>query len=329
MNLRLYSKLIASTLLVGLPYVSTTAHGGMVIGDTPLRGNPHVAVGIPQPDNDAAIIVSRKQYVVSWDYEQRTPNWVAWNINKRALGDAPRSDVFRLDRDLDEVLVDQNLTSVGPNDYRASCLDRGHQVPSGDRTATARDNEATFLMSNIMPQSAHLNRRTWVSLERFLRRQVLENGQHVQVYAGTVVDPKGHAIGPNEDIKVPLRNFKIAVLMPASRDAPPRDAMSFFVVDFPNVTSRGTNPVTDHEQACYDSDHTVRLDESNRQAIWRPHLSTLARVEKQSGIDFSFLKDLHEMTAAEVDDLITAEAKRGIAPAQEPLTPAPSAASTP
>jgi endonuclease G len=324
-NLRLYSKLIASTLLVGLPLVSTTAYGGMVIGDTPLRGNPHVAVGIPQSETDTSIIVSRKQYVVSWDYEQRTPTWVAWNLNKRALGDAPRSDVFRLDRDLDEVLVDQNLNSVGPNDYKTSCLDRGHQVPSGDRTASARDNEATFLMSNIMPQSAHLNRRTWVSLERFLRRQVLENSQHVHIYAGVVVDPKGHAIGPNEDIKVPLRNFKIAVLMPASRDAPPRESMSYFVVDFPNVTSRGTNPVVDHEQACYDSEHTVRLDEANRQSLWRPFLSTLARVERQSGIDFSFLKDLHEMTAAEVDEMIDAEAKRAIAPLQEPLKIAPMA----
>jgi hypothetical protein len=93
--------------------------------------------------------------------------------------------------------------------------------------------------------------------------------------------------------------------------------MRFFVVDFPNVTSRGTNPVVDHEQACYDSDHTVRLDESNRQAIWRPFLSTLSQVEKESGIDFSFLRDLREMTATEVDELITAESKRSFLPPVE------------
>ncbi len=322
MNLRLYSKLFTSTLLVGLSAVSNAVYGGMVIGDTPLRVNPHVELGVPEPELDQSIIVSRKQYVVSWDFEQRIPAWVAWTLNKRTLGDAPRSDVFRLDRDLDEVLVDQNLTSVGPNDYKASCLDRGHQVPSGDRTATTRDNEVTFLMSNIIPQSAHLNRRTWVSLERFLRRQVLEHGQHVHVYVGAIADPKGVAIGPNKDIKVPSRNFKIAVLMPAVREKPPRDAMKFFVVDFPNVTSRGTNPVIDREQACYDSDHTVRLDESNRQAIWRPYLSTLARVERLAGIQFSFLKDLHEMTPAEVDELIAAESKSYLSPQEREPAPA-------
>jgi endonuclease G len=316
-SLRLFYKLITATLAVVVSFNSTTAYGGMVIGDMPLRDNPHVEIGIPLSQTDTSIIVSRKQYVVSWDYEHRTPEWVAWNLNKRVLGDVVRSNVFRLDRDLDEALADQNRESVGPNDYKASCLDRGHQVPSGDRTATTPDNEATFLMSNIIPQSAHLNRRTWVSLERFLRRQVLENSQHIQIFAGSVVDPKGRAIGPRDDIQVPLKNFKIAVLMPASRNTPSRKSMRFFVVDFPNVTSRGTNPVVDHEQACYDSDHTVRLDESNRQAIWRPFLSTLSQVEKESGIDFSFLRDLREMTATEVDELITAESKRSFLPPVE------------
>jgi DNA/RNA endonuclease G (NUC1) len=182
-------------------------------------------------------------------------------------------------------------------------------VPSGDRTASTIDNEATFLMSNIMPQTAHLNRRTWVSLERFLRRQVLEYGKHVQVYTGVVPGTDGDVIGPNNDILVPKRNFKIAVLMPAARTTPSRSEMSFFVVNFPNLTSTGTNPVTDHVQACYDSDHTVRLEDENRQALWRPFLSNLSRVESDSGIDFKFLHGIREMTRQEVDDLITAEFK--------------------
>jgi DNA/RNA endonuclease G (NUC1) len=165
-------------------------------------------------------------------------------------------------------------------------------------------------MSNIMPQSAHLNRRTWVSLERFLRRQVLEQGQHVQIYSGIVPNPKQHAIGPNADIQVPLKNFKIAVLMPASRDRVSRDEMRFFVANFPNTTSAGTDPVTDREQACYDSAHTVRLDEGNRQPYWRRHVSTLDQVERESGIDFSFLHGIHELTPGEIDDLIQNELTR-------------------
>lgn len=306
MNPRLHQKLKNTTLAVALSIFSGAVYGGVVVGDTPIDDNPQVVMGLPDSKSETSITVSRKQYVISWDYKRRNPEWVAWTLNKRLLGDVTRSNVFRLDRDLDEALSDHNMESVTPSDYKGSCLDRGHQVPSGDRTASDLDNESTFLMSNIIPQSAHLNRRTWVSLERFLRRQVLENNQHIQIFAGAIRDPKGSAIGPDQDIHVPLANFKVAVFMPNKREQGKGQAR-FFVANFPNVTSKGTNPVTDHKQACYDSEHTVRLDEANRQAYWRMYLTKLNEVEKASGIKFDFLETAHEMTAKEVDDLIVQE----------------------
>jgi DNA/RNA endonuclease G (NUC1) len=307
-NLRFSNKLMSMALALASLSFAGAIYGGVVVGDTPIDDNPQVVLGLPTSVNDSSITVSRKQYVISWNFERRIPEWVAWSLNKRLLGSVTRSNVFRLDRDLDEALVDQELDSVGPNDYKGSCLDRGHQVPSGDRTATDPDNESTFLMSNIMPQSAHLNRRTWVSLERFLRRQVLENNQIVQIYAGAIPEAQGNGIGPKKDIHVPAANFKVAVFMPNPKAKIQKTR--FFVVNFPNVTSKGTNPVKDHKQACWDSEHTVRLDESNRQPLWRDHLSKLNSVEKHSGLKFDFLADAHEMMAAEVDQLISEENRR-------------------
>lgn len=309
MNLRFFNKLKIIALGMGFIVSEGAAYSAVVVGDTPIIDNPQVAAGIPSSGQSQTITVSRKQYVVSWDYIRRIPEWVAWTLNKRLLGDVSRSNVFRLDRDLDEALADENQESVAPNDYKGSCLDRGHQVPSGDRTATDLDNQATFFMSNIAPQSAYLNRRTWVSLERFLRRQVLERNASLQIYAGAIPDPKNTVIGPKDNIQVPLKNFKIAVFMPSKPSnfsVGPKD-VKFFVVNFPNLTSKGTNPVQDHAQACYDSEHTVRLEETNREAYWRQHLSSLRNIEEDSGISFDFLHRAHEMTAKEVDALIAKE----------------------
>ena len=303
-NLRNVHKFILKVLAVASLTVSGAGEAAIVIGDVPLDENPHAALGLPSADPATAITISRRQYALSWDFERRVPQWVAWTINKRVLGDATRTSNFRIDRDLDEALVDQNQESVVPDDYTGSCLDRGHQVPSADRTASKTDNQTTFLMSNIMPQSAYLNRRLWVALERFLRRRVMEKSEHVQVFAGAIVDPEGRAIGPNKDIQVPLTNYKIAVLMPATRVKPHKDQMRYFVVNFPNITSKGTNPVVDHKQACYDSEHTIRVDEKNRSAVWRKFLIDLKSVESKSHVDFDFLKDIHQMSAEEVDQLI-------------------------
>jgi endonuclease G, mitochondrial len=296
--------MIRATIAAVLSFAASISYGNIVVGDTPLVGNPQVSIGIPTSHNSNVITISRKQYVANWDYERRTPEWVAWTLTKSQLGDVARTNTFRLDRDLDDALTAQNRESVSPNDYRGTCLDRGHQIPSGDRTGSIPDNEATFFMSNMLPQAAFLNRRTWVSLERFLRRQALNNDLRVQVYAGVVPNLNVGGIGPNNDIMVPLRNFKIAVLIPRIPLRPRINQLRYFVTDFPNVTSRNTDPVIDHVQACYDSQHTIHLDDTNLKAYWRPYLSTRASVEASSGIDFGFLNGAHAMTPDEVDLLI-------------------------
>jgi endonuclease G len=62
------------------------------------------------------------------------------------------------------------------SDYRGSGFDRGHMTPSGD-AATADAQEATFALSNIVPQTAALNRGPWESIEESVRNLAERDGE--------------------------------------------------------------------------------------------------------------------------------------------------------
>jgi endonuclease G len=83
------------------------------------------------------------------------------------IGAADRLDNFRPDDALPAAWY-----KVRPNDYTVRGYDRGHIAPSADRTRNEADNNATFLMSNMMPQVPELNRGVWGDLEEYCRELV-------------------------------------------------------------------------------------------------------------------------------------------------------------
>jgi endonuclease G, mitochondrial len=305
-----YLKLILIVMSVSDIYGQARASAEIVIGDVPLGQNPHIRIGRPLSETPSVVIISRQQYVISWDFNRRIPEWAAWTVSRESLGDTDRSTSFRRDRDLDAALSDQNQKSVSPDEYKNSCLDRGHQVASADRTSTPADNMKTFFMSNVIPQSAYLNRNLWASLERFVRRRVSEKNEIAQIYVGYAPDPNMRSIGPLKDIHVPAENFKIVVLVPAEEEKTLRGESRFFVVNFPNITSRGTNPVDDFDQACEDAEHKTATWDDKNQFIWKTFLSTRRQVEIVSGLSFDFLSGVHEMNADEIHKLISEQMDR-------------------
>lgn len=281
----------------------------IVIGDVPLSENSNVSLGRPTTVTGNPIIISRSQYVISWNVETRSPEWVSWTLKPESLGDASRSNSFHLDRELDLVLRDQNRRSVSPNDYRGTCIDRGHQVPSADRTASEADNQSTFFMSNVTPQSAFLNRKLWVSLERFVRRKIVAMGGHAHLITGSIYDAQSQNIGPDQDIKVPKSNFKVVVFTGGEGRFGHASTSRFMAINLPNVTSRGTNPVIDYRQACIDAGKAGKTEETNLQAIWRPYLVDIGTIESSGGLSFEFLRSIHQMTSKEVDELIAEDSQ--------------------
>jgi endonuclease G len=104
---------------------------------------------------------------------------VSWHLDRSWLGTAERQDDFREDNSLLE-----GWHRVQPTDYSLSGFDRGHHVPSADRTKTVEDNSSTFLMTNIIPQAPNHNRQLWENLERYCRN-LAEQGSELYIVMGS------------------------------------------------------------------------------------------------------------------------------------------------
>jgi endonuclease G len=176
-----------------------------------LFGNPSNAT-ILTPDN---YLLDQHYYVESYSTSRSTPNWVSWHLDATTItGAAKRMDNFAAFSGLPE-----GAFAVQSTSYQNSGFDRGHNVPSGDRTSSTDANSATFLMTNMIPQAPLNNQGPWEQLESYLRTKVLE-GNEVYVIMGSYgsggVGNNGSAatIAAGK-IAVPSNVWKVAVIIPA------------------------------------------------------------------------------------------------------------------
>ncbi len=161
-------------------------------------GNPTAAA--KQPDN---YLLARPQHVMSYNQGAGSPNWVSWYLHPSHLGDVERGS-FRPDPML------PSDWQIRPTDYRGSGYDRGHVCPSGDRTSSKEDNDATFVMSNMLPQTAALNQHVWKDLEDYTRQLTFE-GNELYIIAGGVGEKE--RIGRGK-VRVPQACWKVLVVLP-------------------------------------------------------------------------------------------------------------------
>ncbi len=275
------------------PTVSNTPLKMPIIGGYSLESNENTTLGYPHNTDQGDVVISRSQYVVGWSDEHRSPRWVSWRLTQENLGSVKRQNNFAADPDLADFLRGRGESAVEPHEFKGSCFDRGHQAPSGDRTATQEDNTATFYMSNMLPQTAYINRQPWRLLEEYSRSVVRSTGEALYIVSGPIYDGGTNFIGPNHDIAVPSKNFKIIVALPNSvaPGAKPSPRLIASVI-MPNVTSIGTDPVADREQACSDSANGgggPAVDISASESLWRRYEVPLEQVEQESGLDFNHL----------------------------------------
>jgi len=168
-----------------------------------LLGNPSGAVHDPaQPTN---YLIERAQYALSYNRDHGIPNWVSWQLTKGDLGDVKRSNTF-----VPDTTLPAGWYRVTLDDYTGSGYDRGHMCPSGDRTATPKDNQATFILTNILPQAPDNNRSTWEHLESF-SRLLVSKGHVLYIIAGG--DGSNGTIAKGK-VLVPRYTWKIIVVMP-------------------------------------------------------------------------------------------------------------------
>ncbi|NTU83788.1 MAG: hypothetical protein HGA45_31185 [Chloroflexales bacterium] len=217
-------------------------------------GNPSGAVADPaQPTN---YLISRDQYAVGYNRDRGIPTWVSWHLQAADLGDTPRYE--------GPFITDTSLPAGWPRvthaDYTNSGYDRGHMTPSADRTASVADNEATFLLSNIIPQAPASNQGMWAQLEEYARTLVGQ-GNELYIVAGGAGSLGTLAGGK---VTIPASVWKVMlVLSPADGD------------DAARVTARTT------VVAMWSAN-----DATTQGQTWQSYQTSVRCVEQRTGLDF-------------------------------------------
>lgn len=97
-----------------------------------------------------------------WDADALVAHWVAYPLNSWTIGSGSRTDNWGLDPKLS-----RDRQPVLYNAFKGG-YDRGHQIPSADRLNHSA-NVTTFYGTNMTPQLAGLNQKTWANLEGQVR----------------------------------------------------------------------------------------------------------------------------------------------------------------
>ncbi len=240
------------------PPATTNRYPALNRADNLALGNPSGAAA-GDPNN---YLISRPQYVLSYNRSRGIANWVSWRLSPSWKGDAKRNDNFRPDPELPS-----GWYAARTSDYTNTGFDRGHLCPSDDRDATPEDNAATFLLTNIVPQAPRHNREVWKSLEDY-ERQLMSNGSDVYIIAGASgsggTGQNGYATTlANGNLTVPATLWKILILVPAgSTDTfQINENTRVIAVNIPNDQLAADKP-------------------------WRAYLTSVDELEKLTGYDF-------------------------------------------
>lgn len=157
-------------------------------------------------DSTYVLYCEEGRYTCLYSPSDKQSIWVAYlltadDVNESAV---KRSDNFSPSPDV----LRRGWQSAARSDYKGSSFDRGHLLPSKDRTRHVEENRATFYFTNISPQRARLNRGGWMYLESYVR-EVAKRYGFVYVTVGGVFDRSDeHYIGDNR-VTVPTHFFKV------------------------------------------------------------------------------------------------------------------------
>ncbi len=193
--------------------IGTDAPPGSGDNSNLLLGNPSGATNaVAMMDN---YLLDQGYYVESYNSTKGEPNWVSWHLDASNITDVTgRTNDFAAFNGLPQAWFE-----VQSNGYSGSGFDRGHNCPSADRTSSTDANEATFLMTNMIPQAPNNNEQTWANFENYIREQVVQ-GNEVYVIMGSYgsggTGSKGTATSVDGGhVNVPSNVWKIAVIIPA------------------------------------------------------------------------------------------------------------------
>ena len=220
------------------------------VGALAQDANPNLELGAPvDGDSSDDYLIARRQYALSYNHVANRANWVTWKLDASHLGSVQR----HVGHFVSDPSVQPNWLHVVHETYNRSGYDRGHMCPSADWTDTGEDNNATFLLGNILPQSHKLNTGVWEDLEKY-SRSLARRGDTMFITAGPV-----GTIGDMHGVAIPRAFFKIVVVATGLSDVTPTTRT--IAVVMPN-------------------------DASVDGQAWGSYRVSIREVERQTGYDF-------------------------------------------
>lgn len=166
---------------------------------------------MPLPlNNKSEQILFRKGYTVSYNNDNKIPNWVAWHLTAEHASGQIRRPNNAWHEDM-QVPVPRATIS----DYKGSGWSRGHMCPAGDNKWDSDAMYESFLFTNCCPQDANLNSGDWNQIEMACRRWAEQYGDIYIVCGPILFNRKHETIGPNK-VVVPEAFFKVVLCLKGS-----------------------------------------------------------------------------------------------------------------
>lgn len=233
-----------------------------VVPDVPsgVSFQDHVEFGAPidgDPSDD--LRVSRDEYVASYNPLRNASNWVAWNLDAEHIGDVRRCECYTFDPALEAFGVGEVVNF----DYTGSGYSRGHMTQSLNRTATLPDNAATYLLTNILPQSSANNGGPWGDFEFYTNGRVF-GGEEAYLVAGGIWGANPTTLKGEGKVQIPDYTWKVAVFVRGDgtlADVTSPDDLEVIAIVTPNRIESGVPGGVDELVSDDWRDYVVEVDE--------------------------------------------------------------------
>ncbi len=158
---------------------------------------------IPAPlTNNYEQIIQRKAYTLSYNKENKLPNWVAWHLTS----DHTDGAIKRLNTYFEDITVPTPRAT--DKDYHGSSWTHGHMCPAGDNKWDLEAMQESNILTNICPQDGHLNTGLWNRIEQDCRKWAQKYGEIFIVCGPVLLNSEHETIGEN-NIVVPEAFFKV------------------------------------------------------------------------------------------------------------------------
>lgn len=146
-----------------------------------------------------------RNYSMLYDKTLKFAYWVAYPLFNDCVGNSGRTDAWDFDPAISES-YQANLASG----FNESGYDRGHQIPSGDRTCDKATNRTTFYYTNMTPQKGQkMNQAIWADLENKVRAWM--SGTDTVFVVTGAMPPKSNISYTSKGMAIPEYYFKALV----------------------------------------------------------------------------------------------------------------------